>query len=45
MKSRKWELGSRKSKGTIVFLAAKAGSYISGAKILVDGGITINAGI
>lgn len=32
-------------KGTVVFLAAKAGSYISGAKILVDGGITINAGI
>ena len=32
-------------KGTVVFLASKAGSYISGAKILVDGGITINAGI
>lgn len=32
-------------KGTVVFLAAKAGSYISGAKILVDGGLTINAGI
>ena len=32
-------------KGTVVFLASKAGSYISGAKILVDGGITINSGI
>ncbi len=32
-------------KGTVVFLASKAGSYISGAKILLDGGITINAGI
>ena len=32
-------------KGAVVFLAAKAGSYISGAKILVDGGITINSGV
>jgi len=32
-------------KGTIVFLASKAGSYISGTKIVVDGGFTINAGI
>ncbi|KKL83737.1 hypothetical protein LCGC14_1971760, partial [marine sediment metagenome] len=32
-------------KGTVVFLASKAGSYVSGAKILVEGGITINAGI
>jgi gluconate 5-dehydrogenase len=32
-------------KGTVVFLASKAGSYISGAKILLDGGITINSGI
>ena len=32
-------------KGTIVFLASKAADYISGAKIVVDGGFTINAGI
>jgi gluconate 5-dehydrogenase len=32
-------------KGTVVFLAAKASSYISGAKILLDGGITINGGV
>jgi gluconate 5-dehydrogenase len=32
-------------KGAVVFLASEAGRYISGAKIVVDGAFTINAGI
>lgn len=32
-------------KGAIVFLSSEAARYVSGAKIVVDGGFTINAGL
>jgi NAD(P)-dependent dehydrogenase (short-subunit alcohol dehydrogenase family) len=32
-------------KGAVVFLASGAGRYLSGAKIVIDGGFTINAGL